>query len=106
MTQSRDNRHTRQPGTQGRGTPTQERKKERKKERKREGKTRKERKETERRTWTRKDENKKLERNRIKEGNNRKCTLVDSLRTLSLYVKRQRSWGFFDQAISWPVMKD
>ena len=48
-------------GTQGTGTPTQERKvrkKERKKERKRVGKTRQERKK--KRTRTRKDENKKL----------------------------------------------
>ena len=70
----------------------------------REGQTIQERKE--RRTRTRKDENKKLERNKIKKGNNRKGTLVDSLRTLSHYVKRQRSWGFFDQAISWSAMKD
>ena len=54
-----------------------------KKERNREGKTKQKRRETERRkerrTRTRKDDNKEI--NRLKEGKNRNCTLVDSLCT-------------------------
>ena len=78
-------------GIQGKGTPTQRKRKREKKGKKRKGKKK------ERRTRT---------RNGIKEGKKRRCTLVDNMHTLSRYVKRQRSCEFFDQAISWPAMKE